>query len=185
MVNRFDVQWFLEEEGKGGGGNDDDKARRNLQSLLEKRNGDAVALAADLLSENHGLREKNRELRVKVTPDGAVVLNADEAKHWESFSKLGTPEAVTKQLNDSKNAVAERDELKAEKVIVRAAELSGYKSDVLIDLAKSKGFTIEIDGDGDAAKVNAKWRNGEKDEVQLLSEYAETVLSPYLPSLQT
>ncbi len=193
--NRFGVQWFFEEADKGGGnaggggsnggnGNDDDKARRNLQSLLDKKSGDGVALAADLLSENAELRSKNRELKTKVAPDDAVVLSKEDAAKWTAFNELGTPDEVKTKIADSQGAVSERDALKAEKVIAKAAALSGYKADVLGDLAKSKGFTLEVEGEGENAKVNVKWKDGDKDVQNPLSEYVDSTLAAYLPSLQ-
>lgn len=186
MKNRFGspfgVQWLFEEVDKGGG--DDDKARRNLQNLLDKKNGDAIALATDLLSENANLREDKRQLKKTQIPEGAVVLTGKDAEKWTAFNELGTPDEIQQRINDSEAAVNERNELKAEKVISRAASIAGYKSDVLADLAKSKGFQIEVEGEGDAAKVVARYKDGEKDVSKPLSEYVESSLAAYLPSLQ-
>lgn len=180
---RFTAPMFFEELDKGGG-DGDDKARRNLQNLLAKKDGDAIALAGDLLAENADLRGKNRELKTKVTPDGAVILSADDAAKWTAFNELGTPDDVKRRLDGTEAIATENADLKAEKVIAQAAALSGFKPDVLADLAKTKGFTLAVEGEGESARVLANYKEGEADASKPLSEYASEKLAAYLPSLQ-
>jgi hypothetical protein len=96
-------------------------------AALAKKNG-------DLEGDNKKLRDQRADLNKKVPPEGAVVLQGDEAKRWEAFVALGkTPEelaagavltaderkkweafaALDVKPEDIPNIVKERDELKA------------------------------------------------------------------------
>lgn len=164
----------------------EDRAKVRASEMLEKYK-DAARLAeelADARNETFKLREDKRVLKANQVPEGATVLSSEDAKKWAAFSELGAPEDVKKQIQLAESAIAERDGLKGEKVTNQAAALLGYKPDVLADLAKSKGFRVEIEGEGEAAKVVARYKDGEADAVKPMSEYAESLLAAYLPSLR-
>lgn len=118
--------------GDGGVPDEKDKELQKLQSLLERKNGDSQALAAELLAENsklrierHGLREELQTTTAKVPAQGAVVLSGDDLTKWNAlkdagegaailpkskaahlaeYEKLGAPEALTTQLESGKAA---------------------------------------------------------------------------------
>jgi hypothetical protein len=187
MKSRFDLQMFHNEGEGGGGSGAGTQAPPKPSELVERYNGDALRMAeklADVLTDNHKLRGEKADLKKKQTPDGAVILTGDDAAKWNAFNELGTPEELKTIKATGEAAIAERDELRAQATIAKAAELTGYKTKVLSDLAKSKGFTIEVEGDGEAAKVTARYKDGDKDKAVPLNEYVETSLSDYLPSLQ-
>ena len=92
----------------------DDKGQDGLKKLLDKANGDAMALAADLYADNHRWREANRQLKGQVEtlekslpPDGSVVLSKADSERWEAYKTLGKPD-------DLRTALTERDSLKSD-----------------------------------------------------------------------
>ena len=82
-----------------------------LMRILEKQ--------SDLLNDNHQLRTKNATLRTerddargKVVPEGARVLNKDEAALWDAYSALGAPDAIKQGLDAAQTASTELTALK-------------------------------------------------------------------------
>ncbi len=60
----------------------------NVQGLLDRHQGNAMGVIATLLSENHGYRERNRQLQAQLPAQGAVVLT-----HRAGHSLDGLPGA--------------------------------------------------------------------------------------------
>lgn len=156
------------------------KADEALSALLSKHDNDASKVALMLLSENRDLREKNRDLRGKVTPAGAVVLAGDDATAWSELRALGKPA-------DLKAALAERDTLKAETAAARraetirtAAEVVKFKPTVLSTLVQDLAITISDPDARGARTVTVK--DGDKDVP--LPQYAEQKWKDFLPSLK-
>ncbi len=214
------VQWCLEADnggggsGSGGGGNnnsDDDKARRNLENLLAQKNGDAIALSAQLLAENAGLRDDKRglnkqitELKAKVPAEDAVVLSGDDLKAYNDLKALGN-------LDELKQLKTERDDFKtkyeteqktnarnAREMLLRdvadnVAPGDKWKFSVLRDRdALTPGLSYEIkdvEENGQKAKRTfVKYKDGEGDSAPVkelaLSDFASQKWSDYLPALQ-
>ena len=218
----FGVQWCLEaDNGGGSGGNnggsgsggsgsgngDDDKARRNLQSLLAKKDGDAMALAAQLLGENADLREDKRglnkqitDLKAKVPAEDSVILSGDALKTYNDLKALGN-------LDELKQLKTERDDFKtkyeteqqtnaknAREMLLRdVADVAGFKVSVLQDRdALTPGLSYElkeVEEDGKKTKrAFVKYKDGEGDSAPVkelaLTDFAAQKWSDYLPALQ-
>lgn len=164
-----------------------------LQKRLEKAGNDAMALAADLYSENYREREANRklkdekaELEKKIPAEGSVVLSKADALRWEEYQKLG-------KVDEVKAAITERDALKTENAGVKreqtlrdVADAMKWNLPVVKRLADGLEFEI-TDGKnekGEAVKtVQVITITGDKREAKPASEFAEKEWSEFLPSL--
>jgi hypothetical protein len=114
-----------------------------LQKLLDKKNGDAMGVAMMLLSENFGLREKNRQLKEKVPADGTVLLSKEEAEQFNAFKALNLkPEEIKTKVTDYDKVVAERDSLNKVKLLREVAD-AGYSFDGLKTFDDLEGKDIE------------------------------------------
>lgn len=136
--------------GEGGDGTpapapkaDDFDDRAAVQGLLAKH-GDAERAMGYLLRDNQGYRRRNADLKAKLPPEGAVVLAGDDARAWEEYRSLG-------KAGDLKQALAERDQVKADldglrraEVCKQAAEAHGYEPKVLARLIAQDGLHIEV-----------------------------------------
>jgi hypothetical protein len=177
--DRFGIQWFFGEEGAGGGdggAGDGDKETRNLQNLLAKKNGDAMALAAQLLAENADLREDKRQLKKNQAPEGAVVLTGEDAAKWTAYTELGEPKAVKKQIEDAEKATTKLANLERSQAMREACEAAGIDFE---DFSSRKGvddvsYEVKTETkDGKAVKVPYITRQADgKTETKPLSEWA-------------
>jgi hypothetical protein len=148
----------------------------------------AVLLAKieELKQDNARVRRRNRELRDAQPPEGTVAVSPDRMKKLEAFEALALePEAI-------KAGLAERDAIKGEQHIAKAAESVGWRAGVLGTLAKAQGLRIDfrdaevqtekgketkslphiITGEGDAAKAEP------------LTAYVERLHGEFLPALK-
>jgi hypothetical protein len=161
---------------------------RNLQSLLDKKNGDAGALAAQLLTENNEARETIRTQRADLqklqVPDGGVVLTKEQAAAWAEYQTHGTPAEVKTKIDTGAEAIGERDTLKQEKALTSVAEAAGYKPRVLGDRLTADKLTPEVrEIDQEGKKVKVVYVKGEDNKEHLLSDYAKAHWEDYLPAL--
>jgi hypothetical protein len=176
--------------GGGGGGNDPAAA---FQRLLEQHKNDGVAVASKLFDENFQYRGQIRDLKAKAPKDGDVVLTGDDAKEYQAFKALN---AKTEDLKRALDAMPELEkknkELAGMETVRELAEVghdgSKMKVSVLTDLlAKYPDakitFKTEKDKDGNETKV-AYIQKTDKDPVSAFTEFANTELADYLPSLK-
>jgi hypothetical protein len=200
--------------GDGGVPDDKDKENKNLTALLAKNNGDAMALASQLLSENADLRAERRTWRTEKTTlegkalkDGQVAVSADDAKALDAYKPLGTPDELKVIKTEHGTFKTDKERLEGENTALKAneaktkrendlrdvADVEGYKFSVLADRdSATPGLTYEIkDVEVDGKKVKkafVKFKNGEGDnapiEEKALSEFATQKWADYLPALQ-
>lgn len=187
------------EADKGGGDSSGSSSTTNVeesfQRALDKRNNDGVKLARELFDDNYRLRQdKSRlsaeveTLRGKVPAEGGITLTPAEAAAWAAYKALGSAEDVQKGIEDRNKLQGELDTIRRESAIREAAEAAGYKFVVLADrdkVARAEGKQLafevrEVDRDGGKARVPYV-KEGDKEF--LLSEYAETNWSEFLPAL--
>lgn len=158
------------------------KEERNLQNLLSKHNGDAIALAATLLGENAGLRETNRSLKEKLPAEGSVTLSKTDAARWEAYQALGKPDEITERLTKGEQAAGELSKRDRQDSITRAAQAAGMKPNVLERLTP-EGATYELreeQKDGKAVQVPyLKLPDGE----HTLTAYADANWADFKESL--
>lgn len=160
---------------------------QGLRNLVERQGGSDRA-AELLYGENHQHRTTIEDLKKKLPPEGAVVLSGDDVKKWQGYSQHGEPKDIA-------TAFAERDDYKGkyegllqEVETGKVAAQVGYKPDVLLDLARSKGFAVALrdktEG-GKAVKVAvAITKDGEKDVETPLEKFVQDNLASYVPALQ-
>lgn len=178
---------FAPDDGQGSGGDQgSDEIAAKLQALIDKRGGDASAVAAMLFQENYQLRRTNADLRAKVPAEGALVLSGDDAAAWAEYAKLGKPADLQQALADRDQAQGDLAKLRRSAAIREAAEAAGYKASVLAGLDQQAGGLAyevrEVDGqNGQKAKV-AYVKPVEGDAVPL-AQYAAAQWSDFLPAL--
>jgi len=159
----------------------DEKAQRNLQNLLAKQNGDATALAAQLLAENADLRGKNRELKATQKPDGATILTGDDAAKWKAYGEIGTPDEVTQRLKDAEGASGELETIKRTQAMREAVEKAGLD---FADFSTRKGVDDwKYDATGEAPTVTVS-ENG-KDVVKPLLDHAKALFPNIAAAVQS
>lgn len=152
---------------------------------LIARHGNAREAIAVLLSENHGYRNRIRDLRAQVPADDAAVLSADEAKLWEQFQALGSAEELAARIQERDAFAARLKEYDRKELLAEAARLHGYDPEVLAQLpgAESLEFRLsERTVDGKAATF-AQVALGD-DAFINLDRYAEQVWPKFLPALE-
>lgn len=113
-----------------------------LMRLLEKQ--------ADLLTDNHKLREKNRTLRA--IPTSAVVLTADEASAWKRYTALGNPDDLDTAIKDRDTAQASLAATNRDRTVRAAADATGLNAAALLALPGLPEIALRetIDADGTA-----------------------------------
>ena len=122
--------------------------------MLDRYGRDALKLAeklAEVQSDNYSLREKNRTLRqelkdtaAKAAPDGARVLTADEAKAYDAYLALGTPDALKGAQEAAESDRAALSGLRRETAIRAAAEAHGYKPGLLGKVPSLNGKDVIV-----------------------------------------
>jgi hypothetical protein len=161
-----------------------DKAAETFKSLMDKH-GDANTVAmqlaiknAELIADNAGLREKNRDLKGRIPSE-------DKVKLWSALEAIGLdPEAL-------KTAVAERDEYKPKalgyerrEAVREIAGLYGFNPKVLLDRL-GDGELPEIKEVTEGGKtVKRAFVKGSDGKPIDLAKHAEAQWSEYLPSLK-
>lgn len=161
-----------------------------VDSMID-RYGTAEEAIHALRRDNYRYRERIRRLRdgqedVDPVPEGGLVLNGEEAKRWKSYLELGDdPGEIKTALRKKEEYEKEQEKRDKQTKFAKAAKAVGYREDVLIDLAESKGLPIEmreVEVDGEKQEIPFVVREGE--EAKRLTEYAESDLSAYLAALK-
>jgi hypothetical protein len=180
-------------EGDGGGGGTGNPAPApapaptdapNVQGLLDRHQGNAMGVIATLLSENHGYRERNRQLQAQLPAQGAVVLTPEQVATWTAYQALGAPDVLTTQLQGAQTSQAELAKLQRERMVASAAEAAGYKASVLSQLPGADKLTFEVrEVEQNGAKVKTVFvKDGDKETP--LADHAKTQWADFLPALQ-
>lgn len=173
-------------ENEQGQTTDGEDVFAKLQAMIDRKGGDAGAVALMLFQENYQLREMNRQLKAKAPAEGAIVLAAQDAAAWDAYRKLGAP-------SDLQTAIAQRDQaqgdlakLQRSAAIREAAEAAGYKASVLAGLdAQAGGLTYEMreQAGADGAKAKVAYVKAGESEAVPLAQYAEQQWGDFMPAL--
>lgn len=164
----------------------------SIARLAARPSDDLAALLLRERDRKDGeIRDLKRQLKAAKTavPEGGRVLTKDETAAFEGFTKLGTLADVTKRLTDGDAATQRAAALEAERTIERAASAGGYKSAVLADLAKAKGFTVElVEETVNGTKTPVPYAvpvgtDGKAGAKVKLTEYVTANLADYVPAL--
>jgi len=153
-------------------------AKAALQTLARERN--------EARAENAKLRKSNRELKDRA-PDGSVILKGDDAKAWGQYKELGTPEDLTKALEQK--GELEKQEAKRAKSEARAdaAEAIGWKAGALEKIAGVDDLEFELREEtveGEQVKVPYVKGGEVGDTPKRLEDHAKEAWSDLLPALK-
>jgi hypothetical protein len=153
-----------------------------FQNLLQRNQGDAMAMANRLYDENYQLRQRNRELSGRVPAEGTVVLSGEQATAWQAYQQLGSAQELQQRLDAAQTATAELTTLRRSAQLSEVAQIAGYKPSVLTQLAGDREFEIrEVETDG--TKVKAAYvKDGE--QLRPVAEYAQAAWADFMPALQ-
>ena len=149
-----------------------------LRNLLNRHNNDWAAMAGNLYTENHKLREKNREhraeleaLKAQVPGDDALVLTGEDRKRFEAYQELGSPDDIRKERERSEQ---ERTQMAAEKrqvMLDKAALQDNLSAESLAKLLREERIDAQRVKDGDKEATRYVVLQGEKDEAVPLMDY--------------
>lgn len=178
-----------------------DEVRGAVASTLKRHAGPQRALAT-VLAENYSYRERHRtdqtaleDLKKKVPQDGSVSLPKGEAQVYEEYKALGDLETLKKMAKAYPTLVQFQKDVEDKTLAAQAADTVGWDGDVLADLAKTKGFRVEVKkekvkktgDDGKEVTVEepvAYAFQGDSKTAVPLDKFGEEVLAKYLPSLR-
>jgi hypothetical protein len=151
LVGRFT---FNRDGGNDGGnaGGGAGEAERNLQNLLAKKNGDAVALAAQLLAENADLRAKRRTveeerdaLKAKVPAEGSVILTGDDARTFGELTAATPLKDLKGKLDEATTATSKLQTLERQQTVRDAADALGWDAKRLERLLKDAPLEVKTE----------------------------------------
>ena len=167
-----------------GSSSDDDRSsddrRPSAPEVLSRYSGDAVAMSVkitELLRDLYQSREKLREIRDRVIPQGGVGLTPEEAAEWQAYRELGKIDDLKTARDQLEEATSRLNAVAQKEAFQRAAaaekNLRRYDPDVLSELPGLPTPTI-VDGRA-VVKVD------EKDVP--LDEHLDAKFARWLPAL--
>jgi hypothetical protein len=165
-----------------------------LSRLVSRHNNDESETIRHLLTENKNYRDQRKdlkdrikELESKVPSEDSVVLTKEDAQELATYRELGKVDDIKEVAGKVESLQGELSKRDRHDTFKQSAQLAGYKEAVLVDLAESKGLSVEIrdvEVDGERQKYPfAKFNNDENGELKPLNELIESSLGDYLPSL--
>ena len=171
-------------QGDGEPSNTESKVLEGLQKFLDKHSQDATAAVRALYEDNFKLREQNRTLKERQTPDGASVLQGEDVKFWDAYKALGAPDAIKTITTEHGQYKEELDRLRRTQTIQTVAKAAGYVDTVLAKLDRlSPGLTYVVEQvDLNGKKVDAAFVV-DGDKKTPLEQYASTNWPEFMESL--
>jgi hypothetical protein len=164
-----------------------------FESLLDKNNKDAHAVALKLFGENYEYREEIRELKDKSLKEGDIVLSGDDAKEYQAFKALNVKADDVKKAIDAVPTLEKQNkELSGMENLREIADLGLDGSKLKLSVLKDQlirfpdaeiAIKTEKDKDGNEAKV-AYVKKDKDSKEQSFTEFANENLADYLPSLK-
>lgn len=150
-----------------------------------ERSKAAQKSTTDLIDELVKVKGENYSLRRKQAPEGGVVLDAEQAKRWQSWEALGKPEEVTASLAQGKKDRAAVEQAEKRQTLSTVAEAAGWDADAFADLDAMAGgleWTVkEVKGsDGNSVKSVTVKQDGKDVDA---AEFAKQRWSKFLPVL--
>lgn len=170
---------FMEGDGKGsGGGSGSDESA--WQKLIREREDENYKLRR----EKRELTDEVAELKEKQPPEGAIILQGDDAKEYQAFKALGKkPEELGQAVADAAAGKALSEKAEAQKVYADAAEPYGWKPGVLATLPSLQGKKLEVRSTTENGKTVKKAYVKDGATETELSEFVQKNDSDYIPAL--
>lgn len=174
--------------GQGAGGQQQQQQQQDpaegLRNALQRANNDAMALAAQLYSENYQLRDRNRQLTATAPAEGSVVLTREQAAQWTAYQQLGAPDALGTQLQQAQAAQQQLTALQRQQLLGQVAEVAGYKASVLGQLPGAQDLAFEVrDVTVDGKTVKQAFVKPKDGAEVPLAGYAQQHWADFLPAL--
>jgi len=110
------------------------KSASDVVASLTGKHGSAETALAKVIEENFKLREQRRELKAKAAPEGAVILQGEEASLWKTYRELGKPDEIRTALQDRDQIKATLAKQTRDSNVSEAGKIHGFDSDALLDL---------------------------------------------------
>lgn len=172
--------------GNGSGPGLPPEVLAGFNSLVERLGGMSEA-AARLYQENYQLREKLREVRSSLPPEGAVVLPPDAAPTWQKVQELlaafdNDPDRVAQALEQGRQALDRLTQLERQELVRKAARLNDYRPEVLAEILGDVSLLIEEEGETATAYVVLK--EGDEEKRMPLSDWVQEHKAHFLPALK-
>lgn len=184
LANAVSIRGEGENNPGNGGGNDGRLSEAEWRAKLAAEH--AQTSHADLVSKLAAANRKIDTLAANQVPQGGRVLTADEARAYDAFIALGTPDEVKTKLEQGAKDGAELTDLRFKDSLNTAARDAGYKPKVLGDRVKADGLTLlpsrEVERDG--KKVQVAYVKDAQGTEHELAAYAKQHWDDYLVALQ-
>lgn len=184
LANAVSIRGEGENNPGNGGGNDGRLSEAEWRAKLATEH--AQTSHADLVSKLAAANRRIDTLAANQVPQGGRVLTADEAKAYDAFVALGTPDEVKTKLEQGAKDSTELTDLRFKDSLNTAARDAGYKPKVLGDRVKADGLTLlpsrEVERDG--KKVQVAYVKDAKGTEHELATYAKQHWDDYLVALQ-
>jgi hypothetical protein len=135
----------------------------------------------DLRHERKQLREERRRLLASDPGENGIVLTGDDAKAWERYKALGSPEVIERAQVDAADLARFRND----EVVKRAGAIAKFKPALLGRLLSADALELEFGTSRregmDTPTVNVKGADG---KLVPLEEYAASHWPDALPTLR-
>lgn len=197
-----------EENDEGKEPKKDDKEVVGLKRRLDKHQGDAMALAAELIAENTDLNRQLSAARSNKPKEGSLVLSPEDTKQWnalialgkpeevmtayQSYKEHGTPDEVKTKLTEHASLTTENAQLKKVEQLRQVAD-SGIggkklKVSVLETLDKNAGGLTYEERDATITengktRTEKQWHVKDNNKWVPLAEYSDTHWKDFGPAL--
>lgn len=176
-----------------------DSFATEFEAFMRGHNNDPREAAYQLFREGfrnrdarRGLEEQLTDLRTQLPPQGAVVLQGDDATRYNEYRALNlTPAQVRERLTEHATLQTEVTESRRDKALREVAEVSGFNFKPLARVGKELEYTIKDVEDATAQGgkrrvayvVTVDTATKVKTETPL-ADYAKTNWDDVLPALQ-
>ena len=158
-----------------------------LRSLIEgKADGDKENALRLLYNDNKNLRDANRQLKDSQPPEGAVVLEGDEADRYREIQAdedKDPIESLSARLSENEDASKRLQELERKETLRTVAEAEGITNlDAFAGIANGEAFEVKTEEDEDGNDVQRAYVAADEDAESVpLKEYER--FQPYHASL--
>lgn len=152
-IKLFSLGGSMGEENEEGKEKENGKEVAGLKKRLDKHQGDAMALAAELSAENADLNRQLAAAKGQKPKEGSLILSPDQAKQWEAFIALGKPEEVIAayqeyvalgKVEELKAKITAHAELETKHAEVTEENVSLKRADLLRKVAGDQKYDFEV-----------------------------------------